>query len=215
MKEIELLKSQKSPGKAEAEHLVRLYRDAQDGIKRIIALGLFCLEIKARLPHGQFEAWIKKHVDHDASDVGFKSLERYTTLTRKVLEDCGFQIPTAVGICDSPSRALMLPAADVPQQAKSFVAKITDAIEGKSLRQLEFDYKTPEDKKPRFGGGSIFEKFVKAKHPEMLAYSKPPTRASVPKAVRKEFDAWSVEQAADAKQREAAQEREEIGRAHV
>ena len=83
-----------------AHALVTLYHDAHDGIRRVVALGLFCLEVKTRLPHGQFRDWLQQWVSPIDSRIKLASLDAYMGITKNVLTECGFQISSALEICD-------------------------------------------------------------------------------------------------------------------
>lgn len=121
---------------AAATRLVELYDEARNGLRRVVALGLFCFEIKAHIKHGEFQQWLKEH----CADVGFKSLEAYMTLTKNVLEGCGCQISSALGICQG-GEILLLPDAEVPTESRKLRSQICDIIDGKTQRQLMLEFK--------------------------------------------------------------------------
>jgi hypothetical protein len=124
-----------------AERLQFLYEEARIGLRRVVALGLFCFEIKAHIKHGEFQEWLQTH----CAGVGFKSLEAYMTLTKNVLEGCGHQISSALGICQG-GEILLLADAEVPKESRKLRDQIFDLIDGKTQRQLMLEFKS--DRQP-------------------------------------------------------------------
>ncbi len=129
----------KTPGKQEAKQITKLYQDAQNGMRRVVALGLYCHQVKENLPHGEFAKWIEAN----CNDVSYQSVRAYMLLASNVLEASGLQIASVLTICQG-GKALLLPDKKVPADAKSVVSKICDMIDGKSQRQLMVEFREEE-----------------------------------------------------------------------
>lgn len=178
-----------APGAAEGAQLAELYREAQSGLRRVIALGIFCYEIKSKLRHGQFQDWLAKN----CQQISYRSVEQYMQLTRDVLGACGltmadlearFQIRSTLRICHG-GEFLLLPDAEVPPETRALRAKIFEIIDGKSARQLCWEFRSAEP--TQLGGDHLWAKWLRAHHPELIHDGKIPTRAQVKKAIREEF----------------------------
>ncbi len=50
------------PGHAEAEEIRSLYESTNRGMRAFVVMGFRLLEIKARLPHGGYMAWMQKNL---------------------------------------------------------------------------------------------------------------------------------------------------------
>lgn len=50
------------PGEAEASEIRRLYQIANGGIKAFVLMGFRLIDVKARLPHGQYMVWVEKNL---------------------------------------------------------------------------------------------------------------------------------------------------------
>ena len=67
-----------------AKQLNKLFTEAQNGMRRVIALGLFAWEIKeGQLKHGEFGAWLAEHCPKLATQISHYGvdcfLDRYAS----------------------------------------------------------------------------------------------------------------------------------------
>lgn len=150
---------------ATAKQLSKLFTDAQLGMRRVIALGLYAWEVKElKLKHGQWGPWLKENCPGlcrpDSATKKPKpshALEIYMTLTRGVLDKMGYtvekylaqfvQIPLAGGICQG-GKMLLLPeskAKNLPDNVKTFREQICQIVDGKTQSQLFFQFKQAEE----------------------------------------------------------------------
>lgn len=195
--------------------LKHLYTEAQTGMRRVVALGLYAWWLKEiKLKHGRFGAWLKANVPDLARDCSSgtpkpsTALSTYMDLTRSVINGCGWTLEEILPQLDKsisrhagnchPGDILLLPDSRVPEQMKPFREKICRLIDGKTQRQLFLEFKTAEDLNGEVvvrapGGDSAWEKWVREKHPEIVNGDKVPARQHVTKALRKEFDAFCTE----------------------
>jgi hypothetical protein len=131
----------KSGGDAEvASHLKSLCDEARNGLRRVVALGLFCFKIKADLPHGQFQPWLDQH----CPDISYRSLASYMQLTDGVLKKCGVSKVQSLHFCHG-GEFLLLPDAKVPDEARPLRKKIFEIIDGKTAHQLMLDFKQSDE----------------------------------------------------------------------
>ena len=137
-----------APGAGEALKLGEMYADAQHGMRRVVALGWYCFELKNRLPHGQFLPWVEKH----CPQISDRSVNAYMELTKHVLEACGCQIRSTLRIFHG-GQFLLLADQDISPEARELKGKICAILDGKSQRQLRLAFKDPRpaggDRTPR------------------------------------------------------------------
>jgi hypothetical protein len=169
---------------AAAKRLNKLFHDAQIGLRRVVALGLFAWELKERrLKHGQFGPWLAAHcpklstIDSVTGKAKPSSaLSTYMSLTQGVLESTGFTVEKylnhisnsqQMGICHG-GNYLLLPDKKLPEEAKSLKQKICELVDGKTQRQLFLEFKQTDDgEKPKVGrlkgqGGASHDQRVAA-----------------------------------------------------
>ncbi len=148
----------------------------------IVALGLFCLDLsETKLKHKEFGPW----VEANCPDVSYRSIRAYMQLTRGVFEEAGIQIGSALPICRS-GEILLLPDAEVSQEAKAIRDKVFDLVDGKSQRELLIRFRDPNGKRGGFRPDEkAVQKWLKKHHPD-LAGTK---FADLPKDIQKEFRA--------------------------
>jgi hypothetical protein len=143
---------------AAAKQLTKLFSDAQTGMRRIVALGLFAWEVKeTRLKHGEWGPWLAAHcpalarVDSGTGKAkASNALSSYMELTKNVLEQVGFgtiekylshvsnSLPE--GICQG-GKWLLLPDKKLPKEALPLKEKICSLIDGKTKKQLFSEFK--------------------------------------------------------------------------
>lgn len=128
--------------KAVAKQLDALITDAESGLRRVITAGLFILEVTQDLPHGQFGPWLEAHLPNRNRT----TVWRWKSLALNVLEACGANVASC-NISGTPAhQVLSLPAAKVPKAAKELREKMDSLIEGKTYKQLFFDFKQAEER---------------------------------------------------------------------
>lgn len=145
---------------ANAKQLGKLFADAQNGMRRIVALGLFAWELKeSQLKHGEFGAWLAAHCPKLATENEqgkprpSRALQGYMELTKGVLETVGFPtVEKFLGTVKSANNALLnggkfLLIADkkVPEDIKPLRKKIFALVDGKTQRSLFMEFKQAED----------------------------------------------------------------------
>jgi len=118
-----------------------LYNDAQTGLRRVVAFGLYCFQVKAAMPHGQFMPWLKKELP----DLGDRTVRTHMGLTKNVLEACGIKMADYLQIgCTQPicrtGKFLLMPEKKVPAEVKPLREKICALVDGKTQRQLQLEF---------------------------------------------------------------------------
>lgn len=177
---------------ATAKQLEKLFTEAQSGMRRIVAVGLFAWEIKeTQLKHGEFGPWLEAHAPKlcrpDAKTGRAKpsaALSNFMGLTKGVLENVGFKTiggylkhisnSHGMGICHG-GKFLLLPEKKVTGEARPLREKIFTLIDGKTQRQLFLEFKQSEDdaETPKRGrlkgqGGASAKQRLDAKERERL-----------------------------------------------
>ncbi len=135
------------PGAAEAHQLCALHKDAQDGLRRVVALGLYCFYLKSLCKsQNGFGLFLKDHCPELAREkavsqragkhwVPTSSLSAAMQITMLVAKQCGLNMHEAAELSDG-GRVLQLPPAELTPPQKKFVQAVFDFTEGKSQRQL-------------------------------------------------------------------------------
>jgi hypothetical protein len=147
---------------ANAKQLTKLYGDAQNGMRRVVALGLFAWELKElQLKHGEFGPWLAKHCPKLAAVDSVtgkarpsRAISGYMALTKNVLESSGFATISkylshisnvqTMHICHG-GKFLLLPDKKIPADVKPLHEKICSLIDGKTQRQLFLEFKQAEE----------------------------------------------------------------------
>lgn len=147
---------------AYAKQFAKLFSDAQTGMRRIVALGLFAWEIKElHLKHGEFGPWLagwQPKLCRADSKTGkpkaSHALENAMRITQGVLESVGYKtigdyldhlskFPIG-GICHH-GKFMMLPEKKVTPEIKPLREKICALIDGKTQQQLFWEFKQAEE----------------------------------------------------------------------
>ncbi|MFO1459525.1 MAG: hypothetical protein U1G08_08945 [Verrucomicrobiota bacterium] len=165
-----------------AERLRELVAGARDGVRRIIAAGLYAEKIAQELPHGQLTRWLEAH----CPDVTIRSVRGWRELALGILKAIGanwkqcfrFEVPLEL--------ALLNPSLDLPENVKDTVTKIEGLISNKSARELKIQLRASE---PMGGGDKIWRKWIRNNHPELIVEGRFPSRRDVSTEVRSEFRA--------------------------
>jgi hypothetical protein len=145
-----------------AKQLNKLFADAQTGMRKIVALGLFAWEIKERqLKHGEFGAWLAQHCPKLATADSVtgkprasRALSGYMDLTKSVLENVGFD--TIEKYLDEAEKFsgvkslkhggfLLMADKKVPDSVKPLREKICELVDGKTQRSLFSEFKQAEE----------------------------------------------------------------------
>lgn len=126
--------------KAVAKQLDALITDAESGLRRIVTAGLFIVEITQDLPHGQFGPWMKAHLPQRSPS----TIWNWKALALNVIESCGLKLQQ-LEFSTPLHKVMALPAAKVPKDAKEVRQKIDELIDGKTYRQLFFEFKQAEE----------------------------------------------------------------------
>jgi hypothetical protein len=146
---------------AAAKQLIKLFGEAQKGMRRITAVGLAAWEIKeTQLKHGEFGAWLAAHApnlsridDATGKPKASSALSSYMALTKGVLDHLGFTIekyfahvskfPHA-GICGG-GKFLLLADKKVPEDVRPLREKICNLVDGKTAKQIFTEFKQVEE----------------------------------------------------------------------
>lgn len=144
------------------KHLTSLFTEAQNGMRRVVAFGLFAWEIKeTKLKHGQWGAWLQANAPKLArldsvtgKPKSTHACDSYLATTKGVLESVGFK---TVGkyletISNSPQggichhgKFLLVADKKVPAEMKPLREKIFALIDGKTQKQLFLEFKQAEE----------------------------------------------------------------------
>lgn len=147
---------------AAAKQLNKLFTEAQNGMRRVVALGLFAWEIKeGQLKHGEFGAWLAEHCPKLATinsitgkPVASRALSGYMELTKNVLESCGCPsiekyLATVAKFADDanlkPGQFLLIADKKVPESLAPMREKIFELVDGKTQRSLFLEFKQCEE----------------------------------------------------------------------
>ena len=175
---------------AAAKQLNKLFTEAQNGMRRVVALGLFAWEIKeGQLKHGEFGPWLGENCPKLATVDSVtgkakpsRALQGYMELTKNVLESCG--CPTigkyleTVAKCANdahlkPGQFLLIADKKVPETLAPMREKIFELVDGKTQRALFMEFKQADEDggKPKHGrlkgqGGATKEQRVAAEERE-------------------------------------------------
>ena len=144
-----------------AKQLNKLFADAQTGMRKIVALGLFAWEVKeTQLKHGEFGAWLAQHcpklatIDANGKPHSSRALRGYMDLTKNVLEAVGFPtiekyLAEAAKFGDVKSLKhggfLLIADKKVPEEVKPLREKICELVDGKTQRSLFSEFKQADD----------------------------------------------------------------------
>lgn len=155
-----LAKDPKFDHEAALEKFDALHSGSQNALRRVIAFGLFCWELKElHLKHGQFGRWLAERRPHLArldSKTGqpkaSNALNSTMHITKGVLTAVGFTVAQYLekanslqgGICHG-GEILLVADKDVPASAKALREKLCSVIDGKTKRQLTFEFAQIEE----------------------------------------------------------------------
>lgn len=107
------------PGDVDAAAIRKDYETFAKGAEAFIRMGLRLMDVKARLPHGQYMAWTRKHLP----DLKQAWIQRAKQTAEGVLAMAGIKYLPPVGIWE----------------AEGFPPPLAQLLDGKSARQLISD----------------------------------------------------------------------------
>ena len=148
--------------KVTAKKLDKLFTDANTGMRRIVALGLFAIEVKeTKLKHSQFGPWLAANcpklatVDSVTGNAKpSRALSGYMDLTKNVLESVGFDtiekyLATVAKFANDANlgggKFLLIAEKKVPEDLRDVHDKICSLVDGKSQRSLFMEFKQAEE----------------------------------------------------------------------
>ena len=202
-----------------AKNLIKLFKDAQSGMRRIVALGLYAWEIKeTQLKHGEWGPWLAANAPGlcrpdsvTGKPKAASALTNFMDLTKGILESVG--IPTMEKyfetVAKSPSRRefekggwLLIPDKKVPEEIRPLREKICALVDGKTQRQLFLEFKQAEEdaegnakkKRGRLKGQGGASKEQRAAAAELEAQE----RITEKKLKAEEVADWLIEMSDDA-----------------
>lgn len=177
------------PAAREGEILVRLYADAVSGARRIVAFGLACHQVKAALPHGQFGAWLGEHApslarqDSDGKSRPSSQCSAFMACALGVVQALGYTMDDLLsnsrlsGISHA-SELLLAETSTLPPSARGIHDKLVELVDGKTQRQLLFEFKTAREDEsgalvPTTGAGKYHpRKVAREQSPEDIVEAK-------------------------------------------
>ena len=175
--------------------LKQLVHEAQQGLRKVVAVGLHCYLIKSKLKKGAFKPWLAEN----CPELSYRSLAAYMQLTGNVLEFVGFTINDFLQKCSAlhfshPGEILLLPDGSIPKEANPLREKICTLLDGKSYRQLFLEFKGADEVNGELiekgtTGDKQWERWMWEFHVERIAEGKVPTRREA-KDLLPEFEAY-------------------------
>jgi len=138
-----------------AEQLRSLHTDAQTGLRRVVAFGLFCFEIKMRrLKKGEFGKWLHAHAPEFAREdsktgewKASSTLSSWMGITGSVLKKMHLTVGEYLDKANSQNlgiahggEILLLPEPKVPQSCRKLREEICDIVDGKTAHQLMLEF---------------------------------------------------------------------------
>jgi len=143
--------------KAAAEKFGQLHHEAQTGLRRVVAFGLFCFEMQeVHLKQGQFGRWLaqyhpecaKQKKDTDWWEAS-SALNSWMKLTKDTLEAVGLDVNKYLAQVNSfrvgSGDLLLLPDNKVPKAARPLREEICNVLDGKTARQLMLEFKQMDE----------------------------------------------------------------------
>lgn len=116
-----------------ADKLRELLKDADDGFRRVVKVGLYIEWIAANLPHGQFMGWLEAH----APDVSQRSIYNWRSLAKNLCEWADLKFASLANLTIAGDKLLDLPVKELPLQLQKCRLIMDEALaESKSARQL-------------------------------------------------------------------------------
>ena len=118
---------------AAATKLRELLKDADDGFRRVVKVGLYIEWIAANLPHGQLMSWLEAH----APDVSQRSIYNWRSLAKNLCEWSGLKFASLANMPMSADKLLDCPVKDLSPALQKVRGKMDEALgESHSAKQL-------------------------------------------------------------------------------
>ena len=119
-----------------ADRLRELIKDADDGFRRVVKVGLYIEWIAANLPHGQLLPWIAEH----CADVSPMTVHRWRTMAKNICDWAGLKFTNLVNLPMDGARLLECPASELPPQLAKARAKMEEVLDSaRTPKQLFLD----------------------------------------------------------------------------
>lgn len=138
---------------ARARHITEAWTETEEvlrsGIRRVIVFGLLLLDTKERglqtkvIKHGQFLPWLEKNCPNVPQRTAYQwmSLASGVLDSLQICNDCKFD--------DLPlHQVLQLPPNELPKEAVEVQQKVFNLVDGKSQKQLLFEFRDLEPSTP-------------------------------------------------------------------
>lgn len=119
-----------------AAKLRELLKDADDGFRRVVKVGLYIEWIAANLPHGQFMPWLAEH----APDVGQMTVYRWRSMAKNLCEWSGLKFTNLVNLTIPAENLLTLPVEKLPANLQKARWKMDEVLDSaRTPKQLFLD----------------------------------------------------------------------------
>jgi hypothetical protein len=127
----------------DAKTLRELYDDVKRGMQRVLGLGMFCIELKHRLPHGQFQDALSQAVP----EISYRTVANSMELVRgifaiKSLDLDGYLSKVQPFHFSHGGEIFLLPEPEIPEPLRPIRRAADDVVEGKSQRELRLQIKS-------------------------------------------------------------------------
>ena len=187
------------PDSEASTKLRELLKDADDGFRRVVKVGLYIEWIAANLKQGQFMPWLEAH----APDVSQRSIYNWRSLAKNLCEWSNLKFASLANLPMSADKLLDAPSEKLTPQLQNVQKKMNEALaESHSAKQLflflgfkqgEIDASTgyPKTKRGRAKGSSGLSK----KQREEAALRKEQATLNEMEAKTVEWIAWMLEMA--------------------
>lgn len=119
-----------------AKILKHLLKDADDGFRRVVKVGLYIEWLAANLPHGQLMPWVEAHIP----DVGQMTIYRWRTMARNLCEWSGLKFTNLVNLQVPAEKLLDLPVDKLPEKIQKARVKMEEVLDSaRTPKQLFLD----------------------------------------------------------------------------
>lgn len=183
------------PSQQLATQLTDQYRKAISGTRDILLFGAMMMQLGGMLnqrgnnrdadangPNAKglgLKGWIEEH----CPEINYRTAQSFYHLARGLVET--FALPAKLDL----SRLLSAPVDDLSKSDASLRAQLDDFIEGKSKRQLEFDFGIRSTRKT--GGNIVLMLWLRDKHPELTGSVL--DVSDIPEEFREDYEAFRQE----------------------
>lgn len=119
-----------------AQKLRELLKDADDGFRRVVKVGLYIEWLAANLPHGQLMNWAAAH----CPDVPERTMYRWRTMAKNLCEWSGLKFANLANLTVPAENLLTLPLEKLPPHLQKARAKMDEILDSaRTPKQLFFD----------------------------------------------------------------------------